>query len=238
MAPEVFEEKYSFKADVWSVGCVLVQMITGKAPWMGMGFTNPVSLFKHVKGRKGPPAVELPNGTEEMSGIALRQLLIKCFQQDPDARPTATELLGDPLFAKTRLLIAEDDQSAASQNLFSPGSDGSPWENLRSPNVAGSPSPRLARSKSIGAPGSPFLSPPLPKRVVTSHANSPSTHASPQPDTSGWPAWARSVKKNQEVSPQVSEDSLVYSDSNNGSTRRDSIGSSSLLGMQFLPDST
>lgn len=36
MAPEVIchqKEGYSVKADVWSLGCVLLEMLTGKRPW-------------------------------------------------------------------------------------------------------------------------------------------------------------------------------------------------------------
>lgn len=34
MAPEVIKnEGISEKADAWSVGCILIEMITGKVPW-------------------------------------------------------------------------------------------------------------------------------------------------------------------------------------------------------------
>eukprot|EP00532_Pseudo-nitzschia_australis_P004032 CAMPEP_0168201928 /NCGR_PEP_ID=MMETSP0139_2-20121125/23993_1 /TAXON_ID=44445 /ORGANISM="Pseudo-nitzschia australis, Strain 10249 10 AB" /LENGTH=125 /DNA_ID=CAMNT_0008127567 /DNA_START=83 /DNA_END=460 /DNA_ORIENTATION=- len=46
MAPEVFEEKYSAKADIWGIGCVAFQMATAKPPWKELGFTNPISLLK------------------------------------------------------------------------------------------------------------------------------------------------------------------------------------------------
>lgn len=34
MAPEVVKQTaYTFKADIWSVGCLVVEMLTGEHPW-------------------------------------------------------------------------------------------------------------------------------------------------------------------------------------------------------------
>lgn len=34
MAPEVVKQTaYTFKADIWSVGCLVVEMLTGDHPW-------------------------------------------------------------------------------------------------------------------------------------------------------------------------------------------------------------
>jgi len=36
MAPEVIEEKpYSYKADIWSLGCCVLHMVTFKRPFSG-----------------------------------------------------------------------------------------------------------------------------------------------------------------------------------------------------------
>ena len=33
MAPEAFEPPLGVEADVWSIGCVIVEMVTGQPPW-------------------------------------------------------------------------------------------------------------------------------------------------------------------------------------------------------------
>ena len=47
MAPEIFEgEAYSHKVDVWALGCVFYQMLTGITPFTGMDTKD---LIKNLK---------------------------------------------------------------------------------------------------------------------------------------------------------------------------------------------
>jgi len=47
MAPEVFRnKKYDAKADLWSVGCILYEMITGSVPYTGK---SQVDLFENIQ---------------------------------------------------------------------------------------------------------------------------------------------------------------------------------------------
>ena len=47
MAPEIFEgEAYSHKVDVWALGCVFYQMLTGITPFTGM---DKKDLIKNLK---------------------------------------------------------------------------------------------------------------------------------------------------------------------------------------------
>eukprot|EP00592_Proboscia_alata_P000860 CAMPEP_0194372086 /NCGR_PEP_ID=MMETSP0174-20130528/20384_1 /TAXON_ID=216777 /ORGANISM="Proboscia alata, Strain PI-D3" /LENGTH=996 /DNA_ID=CAMNT_0039150383 /DNA_START=634 /DNA_END=3621 /DNA_ORIENTATION=+ len=94
MAPEVYEEKYGRKADIWSVGGVIIQMATGQPPWKQLGFKNPMSLFLHIKGTSDPP----PEVDPHIISPSLFSIVSQCFQRNPENRPKARQLLDDPFF--------------------------------------------------------------------------------------------------------------------------------------------
>lgn len=86
MAPEVIKQTgHSFPADVWSVGCVLVEMLTGKPPWSN--FSSQISALFHIASAKAPPP--LPSG---ISPSAVDFLLLT-FKRSPRERPQASYLL-------------------------------------------------------------------------------------------------------------------------------------------------
>jgi len=163
MAPEVFEEKYSAKADIWGIGCVAYQMVTTRPPWKEGGFTNPISLFNYIKKQEGPPQLQLDeaqeahfNKEDPRSRNLLDSLLRRCFHQDASQRPTAIELQSDPFFLEVH--HGDEEEMSHSRGLFSPGNDTmASWEETESPNGHGfhalsmeSPSPmKMSRSRSV-----------------------------------------------------------------------------------------
>ena len=234
MAPEVFEEKYSMKADIWSVGCVAFQMATGTPPWKSLGYKNPVSLFQHISKIDGPPTMDM-NEAEAVSGVAdgrtklelFKNVVSTCFRRLPEERPTTQELLQHTLFSNEHSFSNDDEGD--NSGLFSPLStttlsQGTPASPL-GVNLSPVRPPARRRSNSFGTPGSPFLSPPLPRSGRKRPARS---SLSPQPDASEWPTWAReNLPTEQEKALDNNDnlmDSLAYSVDGNSVLRLDGEG--------------
>jgi serine/threonine protein kinase len=241
MAPEVFEEKYGSKADIWSVGCVGFQMATGSPPWKGMGYTNPMSLFLHIKDSDDLPSFEWPSSDQEATAH-FKALLDKCFYRDPKRRPSAKDLFKEAFFT-AEVSSSEDNES---RDLFSPGEEShSTWGSMRSPK------PMASRLGSVS-----FLSPPLPNRIyqgaMRQEIVSP-LPPSPVVDASDWPSWARERLECRKKSPfkhptssptrmmdslEVSDDSSVVDNPFRRRTSGESSLSSSLFGLELLEGKT
>ncbi|KAL8490760.1 hypothetical protein ACS0TY_022668 [Phlomoides rotata] len=89
MAPEVIVQSgHSFSADIWSVGCTIIEMATGKAPW-SQQYQEVAALF-HVGTTKSHPPIPEHLSTEA------KDFLLKCLQKEPDLRSTSSELLKHP----------------------------------------------------------------------------------------------------------------------------------------------
>lgn len=186
MAPEVFTEKYSSKADIWAVGCVVYQMFTGRQPWKELGLSNPISLYNYIKDRDGPPPLD---SIRESAGYtnAFEKFLVKCFHRDPHRRPTANILQDDSFLFEPRTSL-DDERTLTSKSLFSPGNcSSSLCDNIQSPISRHHP----RRRGSLSGLRSPLLSPPIPKQVE----QAPQWAISPLPpspyDNREWPSWAR-----------------------------------------------
>lgn len=125
MAPESITgspNKGRFGADdVWSIGCVILEMITGRRPWAKLD--NEWAIMYHVAAGRTP---QLPN-KEEVS-TAGRQFLRRCLVQNAAKRATAVELLLDPWMVQIREVafgtggqheaaIAESSRSGSEENI-------------------------------------------------------------------------------------------------------------------------
>ncbi|KAG2431793.1 hypothetical protein HXX76_009288 [Chlamydomonas incerta] len=93
MAPEVIRGTgYGRRADIWSLGCTVIEMLTGAHPWPHLD-NQWTAMFTIAKTEEGPPR---PKGIGEEA----KRFLDKCLQFDPAKRPTAAELLQDPFVAR------------------------------------------------------------------------------------------------------------------------------------------
>lgn len=89
MAPEVIlQTGHSFSADIWSVGCTVIEMATGKPPW-SQQYQEVAALF-HIGTTKSHPPIP-----EHLTAEA-KDFLLKCLQKEPNLRPAASELLQHP----------------------------------------------------------------------------------------------------------------------------------------------
>ncbi|KAG6333652.1 hypothetical protein ID866_5439 [Astraeus odoratus] len=90
MAPEVVQQKFhTTAADIWSVGCLVVEMLTGEHPWAQL--TQTQAIFKI--GLSAKP--EFPSDTSAEA----EDFLKKTFELNHAARPSAGELLQHPWLA-------------------------------------------------------------------------------------------------------------------------------------------
>jgi len=89
MAPEVLEEKYSRKIDMWSLGIMAQEMAEGVPPYFDLPPMKALVLIT----TKGIP--DLKNASDWSEDF--RDFLRRCTMKDPKRRPTAQELLGHGL---------------------------------------------------------------------------------------------------------------------------------------------
>ncbi|XP_010547503.1 PREDICTED: serine/threonine-protein kinase BCK1/SLK1/SSP31-like [Tarenaya hassleriana] len=90
MAPELMQavmqkdnnSDLAFAIDIWSLGCTIIEMFTGKPPWSE--YEGAAAMFKVMK--DSPP---IP---ESMSAEG-KDFLRFCFRRNPAERPTAAKLL-------------------------------------------------------------------------------------------------------------------------------------------------
>uniref|UniRef100_A0A0A9FL81 mitogen-activated protein kinase kinase kinase n=1 Tax=Arundo donax TaxID=35708 RepID=A0A0A9FL81_ARUDO len=91
MAPEVVRATldknvgYDRAVDIWSIGCTIIEMFTGKPPWSNL--EGPAAMFKVLRADPPIPDNLSPEG---------KDFLRCCFTRDPALRPTASNLLKHP----------------------------------------------------------------------------------------------------------------------------------------------
>ncbi|KAH8503414.1 hypothetical protein H0E87_014622 [Populus deltoides] len=90
MAPELMQavmqkdvsSDLALAVDIWSLGCTIIEMFTGKPPWSE--YEGAAAMFKVMRDSPGIPEILSPEG---------KDFLRCCFRRNPAERPTAAILL-------------------------------------------------------------------------------------------------------------------------------------------------
>ncbi len=87
MAPESWSGDFSDRSDIWSIGAILYEMLTGVPPFLSDNLTD---LQRKIEMNK----FLLPTMVRSAVPEYLEHIIAKCLKSNPDARPTAEELSG------------------------------------------------------------------------------------------------------------------------------------------------
>ncbi|KAL1982456.1 hypothetical protein VTN96DRAFT_1303 [Rasamsonia emersonii] len=98
MAPEVIQSQgqgYSAKVDIWSLGCVVLEMFAGRRPWSKEEAIG--AIFKLGSLSQAPP---IPEDVAVNISPAALAFMYDCFTIDTFDRPTAETLLSQHPFCE------------------------------------------------------------------------------------------------------------------------------------------
>jgi serine/threonine protein kinase len=88
VAPEVMQQKgHGRKGDIWSLGCVVIEMATAADPWGKGAIDNFMQAYKLIGLGQGTPPV--PPSLHPVG----QDLLGLCLRRSPEDRPSCAELL-------------------------------------------------------------------------------------------------------------------------------------------------
>lgn len=95
--------------DIWSVGCVILEMATGRRPWSSLD--NEWAIMYNIAQGNQPA---LP-AQDQLSDLGI-DFLRRCFECDPLRRPTAAELLQHEWIVSIRQQVVLEPATPSSEN--------------------------------------------------------------------------------------------------------------------------
>ncbi|OJK00327.1 hypothetical protein ASPACDRAFT_27876 [Aspergillus aculeatus ATCC 16872] len=104
--------------DIWSLGCVILEMATGRRPWSTLD--NEWAIMYNIAQGNQP---QLPS-RDQLSDLGI-DFLRRCFECDPLKRSTAAELLQHEWIVSIRQQVVLDASTPGSENSASSSTSGS-----------------------------------------------------------------------------------------------------------------
>ncbi|KAF6004551.1 WNK lysine deficient protein kinase [Cyanidiococcus yangmingshanensis] len=159
MAPELYDENYSEKVDIYAFGMCMLEMVSTEYPYGEC--ENAGQIFKKVLNGV------LPEVLSRLADCPLKQVILQCLA--PEAtRPTALQLLHHPLFADWE----SDDGSLSNTDLMITTSSGRSRTSLEAPRsiTLGPNGQRRSTSHSLTSNLSPSPSSTTVSRLSMEHA--------------------------------------------------------------------
>ncbi|KAF9436771.1 hypothetical protein BGZ76_003044 [Entomortierella beljakovae] len=100
MAPELYDEKYNEKVDIYAFGMCVLEMVTKDYPYAEC--TNQAQIYRKVSQGIKPIALD------QIQDLGIKGFIDRCLDHNPSTRPSAQELL-DSDFLKP--CLSENDSS-------------------------------------------------------------------------------------------------------------------------------
>jgi serine/threonine protein kinase len=143
---------YNEKVDVWSVGALTFEALTGFQPFLADGAADLAALVAARLAARDADS-DLPAFIARAPGLSAecRDFVARCLEADPAARPAAAELLAHPWITRRVSFVAGDDAEGAPA-----------WSEDRMSRCLSDTAPRVSRPPSAcdAGPGSDGGAPP------------------------------------------------------------------------------
>lgn len=113
MAPEMYDEHYDEKVDVYAFGMCMLEMATSEYPYSEC--TGPAQIYKKVVNGV------LPQSIEKVEDPEIREIIDQCIKRERDERPSMKQLLQHEFFAEDtgfKLELLNKEHLVASQDTM------------------------------------------------------------------------------------------------------------------------